>query len=127
MNSRAPLLLLLGAGLAGAAGVALAALAAHKVQDPMLASAAGLLTMHAAAVAAIAAIAQRIEHAGGFIAAGVMLLFGSIVFAGTIALLVLAGERLFPMAAPTGGSAMILGWLVVAFTALARLLRSGRP
>jgi uncharacterized membrane protein YgdD (TMEM256/DUF423 family) len=126
MSARASLLLLTGAGIAGAAGVALAALAAHKVQSPALASAAQLLLIHAAAVTALAALANKLEHARGFVGAALLLLAGSALFAGDIAMLSFAGSRLFPYAAPTGGSTMIAGWLVVAGVAIGQLMRQGQ-
>ena len=42
-----------------------------------------------------------------------MLLIGVTLFSGDIATRTLWGTRLFPMAAPIGGSTMILGWLVL--------------
>ncbi len=45
-------------------------------------------------------------------------LLGSLLFAGDIALRALAGQRLFPMAAPTGGSLLIAAWLAFAVAAL---------
>jgi uncharacterized membrane protein YgdD (TMEM256/DUF423 family) len=36
------------------------------------------------------------------------------LFSGDIAVRTLMGQRLFPMAAPIGGSTMIAGWLVLA-------------
>jgi uncharacterized membrane protein YgdD (TMEM256/DUF423 family) len=38
---------------------------------------------------------------------------GAALFSADVALLTLRGARLFPMAAPTGGSLLILGWIVV--------------
>jgi uncharacterized membrane protein YgdD (TMEM256/DUF423 family) len=42
------------------------------------------------------------------------------LFSGDIAARVLMGGRLFPMAAPIGGSLLILGWLVVGLSAVWR-------
>jgi uncharacterized membrane protein YgdD (TMEM256/DUF423 family) len=42
------------------------------------------------------------------------LLVGVSLFSGDIALRTFTGNRLFPMAAPTGGTTMIIGWLIVA-------------
>ncbi|MBE0692150.1 MAG: DUF423 domain-containing protein, partial [Aquamicrobium sp.] len=39
-------------------------------------------------------------------------------FAGDLVLRDVAGQRLFPMAAPTGGTLTIAGWLAVAVSAL---------
>ena len=43
-----------------------------------------------------------------------ILLVGVTLFSGDIAARTLWGHRLFPMAAPIGGSTMIIGWLVLA-------------
>lgn len=107
------------AGLNGAAGVALAALAAHRVNDPSLSIAAHMLVLHAAASVAVAAHLRRVHHgpapfAKVWIVSAALLLAGSALFAADIAMRAIGGARLFPMAAPTGGSAMILGWLTLA-------------
>jgi len=101
------------AGLAGAAGVALAAAGAHGAALSALTPAAQFLIMHAAAALAVAAVATRAVHAGGFLLAALVLLIGVTLFSGDIAARTLWGQRLFPMAAPIGGSTMILGWLIL--------------
>ncbi len=112
--------ILLGvAGLMGACGVILAALAAHKAQG--LEPAALMLMVHAPAIVAAVAAAhagllqRRLAQAA---AAGLAL--GAILFSGDIAMLVLSGTRLFPMAAPTGGVVMIASWLTIAVSAFGR-------
>jgi uncharacterized membrane protein YgdD (TMEM256/DUF423 family) len=45
---------------------------------------------------------------------------GTILFSADVALRVFVGQRLFPMAAPTGGIILILAWLVLAAAALAK-------
>lgn len=107
--------LIVYAGFAGAAGVALAAAGAHGSELSALTPPAYLLVMHAAAAAAIVALATRAGHPGAFLLAGLVLLVGVSLFSGDIALRTLNGARLFPMAAPTGGTTMIAGWLVLAF------------
>lgn len=107
------------AGLIGAAGVALAAVAAHRVPDPALASAANMMMLHAAAALAVTAHMRRAHHAPAIRSrawglAALLLLAGAALFAGDIALRSFTGSRLFPMAAPLGGSTMIAGWLAVA-------------
>jgi uncharacterized membrane protein YgdD (TMEM256/DUF423 family) len=49
---------------------------------------------------------------------------GSALFAGDIALRAFVGYPLFPMAAPTGGVALILAWLALAVAAILALLHS---
>jgi uncharacterized membrane protein YgdD (TMEM256/DUF423 family) len=101
------------AGLAGAAGVALAAAGAHGPALSALTPAAQFLIMHAAAALAVAAVAMRTVHPGAFLLAALVLLIGVTLFSGDIAARTLWGQRLFPMAAPIGGSTMIIGWLVL--------------
>ena len=104
------------AGLMGAAGVGLAAAAAHLTGDPVLRTAADFLLFHAAALLAICALAAR-RRPIGLLAAGSLIAVGSVLFCGDLALRVLAGLRLVPMAAPTGGMLLIAGWLVAAAAA----------
>lgn len=106
------------AGLMGAAGVALAAAAAHQPDASRLASASSMLLFHASAVIGAAlltghGIAQRLlglTATYGFIA-------GAALFAGDLAMRQYAGHGLFTMAAPTGGTLLILSWLVLAVAA----------
>ena len=102
------------AGLAGACGVGLAAAGAHGSGLSDLTPPAYFLLMHAATVLAVVAIAMRASHPTGFLLAGLVLLIGVTLFSGTVAARVLWEIRLFPMAAPTGGTTMIVGWLVLA-------------
>lgn len=125
-SPRADLGLAIAAGLLGAAGVVLASVAAHVVPDASLATAANFLVMHAAAVLGVSAWAGRSPSAPGWWrVAARLLLLGVALFAGEIALRGLAGQTLFPMAAPTGGIAMILGWTCVAVAAAIDWARVG--
>lgn len=129
MNSRYAIVFL--AGLQGAVGVALSAVAAHRVQDPALATAAHMLILHAAAAIATAAHLKRTHHRPApaskvLIAAALLMLVGSTLFAGDIALRSFTGNRLFPMAAPLGGSGMIAGWLVLALAAALSLRQTDK-
>lgn len=105
--------LVLAGGLCGAAGVALSAAAAHA-GGGNLATAASFLLAHAPALLAIGLLGSAtILRAGGYV-----LLVGVLLFAGDLVLRHYAGIRLFPMAAPIGGTLMILGWLVIAASAV---------
>ena len=107
------------AGLMGAAGVALAAAVAHIAPGRAADQAALMLILHAATLlSGLAALrAGLLSHRLGRIAlAGLAL--GTLLFSGDLALRALANHALFPMAAPTGGTAMILSWLVLALAAL---------
>jgi uncharacterized membrane protein YgdD (TMEM256/DUF423 family) len=102
-------------GLAGAAGVALSAAAAHG-DGHDIGIAASFLLMHASALLAIGFFGRGRRLAAG----GSILLVGLAVFCGDLVLRDFAGHRLFPMAAPSGGTAMILGWLVIAASAITK-------
>jgi uncharacterized membrane protein YgdD (TMEM256/DUF423 family) len=114
--------LLIYAGLSGAAGVGLAAAGAHGNDMASLTSPAYFLIMHAAVAVAIVAVAVRADHTGVFLLAALVLLIGVTLFSGDIAARTLWGVRLFPMAAPIGGSTMIIGWLVLSAAGIWELL-----
>jgi uncharacterized membrane protein YgdD (TMEM256/DUF423 family) len=106
------------AGLMGAAGVMLAAASAHLADAARLAPASSMLLFHACAVLGAVALAERgllqarigLAAAFGFVVAGAL-------FAGDLTLRQYAGHGLFPMAAPTGGTLLIVSWLALALSA----------
>jgi uncharacterized membrane protein YgdD (TMEM256/DUF423 family) len=103
------------AGLMGAAGVALLAAAAHAAPGAGLDSAGQILLFHAAALlGGVAALSQGILVRPLATIALAAFVLGAALFSGDIALRAFAGQRLFPYAAPTGGSILILAWLLVA-------------
>jgi len=102
------------AGLMGAAGVAAAAASAHVANGANMGSVALILLAHACAILALTS--PRFALPGLFAAA--VMAIGASLFGADVSLLTLAGRRLFPMAAPTGGSLLIFGWLVAAFAGL---------
>jgi uncharacterized membrane protein YgdD (TMEM256/DUF423 family) len=112
--------LLIGlAGLMGAAGVALAAASAHGGDASRLASASAMLLFHATAImAAVALLARGLLHGGIGIVAAFGFVIGAALFAGDLTLRQYAGHSLFPYAAPTGGTLMILSWLAVSVAAV---------
>jgi uncharacterized membrane protein YgdD (TMEM256/DUF423 family) len=113
------------AGLMGAAGVALAAVAAHSAATFKLDSAAYLLLFHAPALIAGALGVERgliWKPLGVTALAGFAL--GSTIFAGDLCLRAFAGTRLFPMAAPAGGTILILSWLAITVAAVIAMVRS---
>lgn len=110
----APFLIPVWAGLAGAAGVGLSAAAAHKVDSPALATAATILTLHAAAAVAIFAVAVRSACPKLWSAAALLMLLAASLFSGEIAFHTFTGNASFQFLAPIGGSGMILSWLVIA-------------
>ena len=106
-------------GLMGAVGVALAAASAHQPDATRLASASSMLLFHAPAVLAAVLLAERgvIHRQLGLVAA-----FGFVIaaalFAGDLTLRQYAGHSLFSMAAPTGGTLLIVSWLALAVAAV---------
>ena len=109
------------AGLMGACGVVLAAAGAHGMTGAGLDSAANMLLFHACATIAVTVASHNgltARGPGRLAAAGFIL--GAALFAGDIALRAYTGHRLFPMAAPTGGSITILAWLALVVAALLR-------
>jgi uncharacterized membrane protein YgdD (TMEM256/DUF423 family) len=107
------------AGLMGAAGVILAAVAAHKAGGTLLPAASSMLLFHAPAALLAVLLADRqvirlwlgLVAAGGFVA-------GATLFSTDLTVLQFLGHRLFPMAAPSGGTLMILSWFLLAIAAI---------
>jgi uncharacterized membrane protein YgdD (TMEM256/DUF423 family) len=106
------------AGVMGADGIILAAASAHQPDAARLAAASSMLLFHATAVLAVVALAERgvidvrigIAAAFGFVVAAAL-------FAGDLTLRQYAGHSLFLMAAPTGGTLLIVSWLTLAVAA----------
>lgn len=109
----------MAAGIMGAAGVALAAAGAHAAAGAGLESAAHLLLLHAVAVlAGAAALRQGLLWPPLATIALAAWVLGASLFATDIAMRAFAGQRLFPFAAPAGGTVLIGGWLVLAIAAM---------
>jgi uncharacterized membrane protein YgdD (TMEM256/DUF423 family) len=107
------------AGLMGAAGVALAAASAHQPDATRLAAASSMLLFHASAVlAAVLLTERRVIHAKLGLAAASGFVVAAALFAGDLTLRQYAGRSLFPMAAPTGGTLLIVSWLALAVAAV---------
>lgn len=104
------------AALMGASGVALAAASTHAGGGELGRTAAEFLVLHAAALMGVtaAARASAAGRARRLLAGGAALAAGTLLFAADLAKLAFTGARLFPFAAPTGGSLMILSWLALA-------------
>jgi uncharacterized membrane protein YgdD (TMEM256/DUF423 family) len=111
-------ILIILAGIMGADGVILAALSAHQADAMRLGAASSMLLFHAGAVLGAVAIAERsLVHAKIGIAAACGFVVAAALFAGDLTLRQLAGHGLFPMAAPTGGTLLIISWLALALAA----------
>jgi uncharacterized membrane protein YgdD (TMEM256/DUF423 family) len=113
------------AALMGAGGVILAAAAAHAAPGTGLDSAAYMLLFHAVAVLGGAALLQQgqLWRLPALIALAGWVL-GGVLFSADVALRAFAGHRLFPMAAPTGGTILILAWLVLAVAGIGAVARN---
>lgn len=112
--------LLIGvAAVMGACGVILAAAAAHLPDATRLAAASSMLLFHATAAIATIAVAERaIVHAKLGIVAAAGFVIAASLFAGDLTLRQYGGHGLFPMAAPSGGTLLILSWLALAVSAM---------
>jgi uncharacterized membrane protein YgdD (TMEM256/DUF423 family) len=112
------------ASLMGATGVVLAAAAAHAAPGAGLDSAAYLLLFHAVAILGAAALTQQgVLWTPAALVAMAGFVIGSALFAGDVSMRAFAGHRLFPMAAPTGGTILILAWLILAVAATVIIVR----
>ena len=108
-------LCLLAAALMGASGVIFAAAAAHGSAGSGLDAASHMLLAHAVAIMAGSGLSERgllARSLGRLALLGWTL--GACLFAADIAMRALAGSRLFAMAAPVGGTLLIVSWLVMA-------------
>ena len=136
--------LVVAAGLFGAAGVGAVAAASHMTAaghgtaagqpgNELLRTAALFLMLHAAALVGVAGIAWRAADPWPAATArpaavpwpgrvfgliGLAMAAGVLLFAGDLASRALLGGRLFPGAAPIGGSLLIASWLSLALAGL---------
>ncbi|MDR3476037.1 MAG: DUF423 domain-containing protein [Devosia sp.] len=106
-----PLLAL--AGLCGATGVGLAAAASHGGSAD-LAIAANFLLFHAPVLIGL----SLLPRSRWVLASAAVMIVGLALFAGDLTVRSYLAHALFTMAAPLGGTALILGWLLLAATAL---------
>jgi uncharacterized membrane protein YgdD (TMEM256/DUF423 family) len=110
------------AGFMGAAGIMLTAAGAHSKPSAGLDSAGYLLLIHAAAVVAGTVAARQgliLRPLGLIVVWG--LVAGASLFAADVASRAWLGSRLFPFAAPAGGTILIIAWLLLVAAALAAL------
>src|ERR1700722_11609877 len=114
MMTRAPFILAGVAALMGAAGVALAAAGVHENGGELAERAALFLLLHAAVALGIAAHARvAIASARALVIVGFVMEAGAVLFSAELAMRAFTGERIFPFAAPIGGTTMILSWLAL--------------
>ncbi|WP_423794475.1 DUF423 domain-containing protein [Methylobacterium durans] len=108
------------AALAGLLGVAGSAAAAHRpTESESLRIAAQFLLFHAPAILAMVSLG-RSGFVGPVLAriAAATLLLGLTLFCGDLTLRALAQIPLVPMAAPSGGVLLMLGWLIAVLAPL---------
>ena len=118
MERRLFRILIVLAAVMGADGVMLAAASAHQPDATRLASASSMLLFHALAVLAAVALAERgVIHVRIGISAAWGFVIASALFAGDLTMRQYAGRGLFPMAAPTGGTLLIVSWIALAVAA----------
>jgi uncharacterized membrane protein YgdD (TMEM256/DUF423 family) len=116
--SRISRILIVLAAIMGADGVILAAASAHGSDVSRLASASSMLLFHATAVLGVVALMERgIIHARLGLSSALGFVIAASLFAGDLTLRQYAGHGLFPMAAPTGGTILIVSWLVLGIAA----------
>ena len=99
------------AALAGGLGVAAAARGQH-MSEADLGIAANMLLVHAPVLLFVSLIGRRLTQIAGYV-----LVVGLVLFAGDLAMRAEFGHALFSLAAPLGGGALIIGWLVLAMSA----------
>ncbi|WP_299181463.1 DUF423 domain-containing protein [uncultured Neptuniibacter sp.] len=116
--------LLLAAGLSGFIAVVLGAFGAHALK-PGLSPA--LYTVYQTAVeyqfyhtGALGLIAMAPAHfrISALLKAGVAFVVGILLFSGSLYLMALTGIRSLGMVTPIGGVAFLIGWGLVAYTAI---------
>ena len=115
------ILLVLGA-LNGALAVMLGAFGAHglkaRVDESMLAiwsTASDYHFYHALAMLLCGLLAKAFG-ASGMVTAGWVLFAGTLVFSGSLYVLVLSGQKWLGAITPLGGTALIFGWLMLAWS-----------
>jgi uncharacterized membrane protein YgdD (TMEM256/DUF423 family) len=118
MERRLFRILIVLAAVMGADGIMLAAASAHQPDATRLASASSMLLFHALAVLAAVALAERgVIHIRIGLAAAWGFVIACALFAGDLTMRQYAGHGLFPMAAPTGGTLLIVSWIMLAVAA----------
>ncbi|CAN5441951.1 DUF423 domain-containing protein [soil metagenome] len=111
-------ILIILAGVMGADGVILAAASAHQPDATRLASASSMLLFHATAVLGTVALIERgVLHLHVGLTAAIGFIVAAALFAGDLTIRQYVGHSLFPMAAPTGGTLLIVSWLALAVSA----------
>jgi uncharacterized membrane protein YgdD (TMEM256/DUF423 family) len=115
------------AGMAGFVGVALAAAAAHIHANTNVEISSKFLLFHAPVLLVVPALAaQGLMHRPSARLGGIAVALGLLLFAGDLALRGIWEIALVPLAAPTGGALLLVGWATLAAAGLLGSGRSGR-
>lgn len=110
-------LLLAIAGLFGLFGVGLAAVASHITGPGQIDVAANIMLFHAPALIGIVLVARlNVAMECATRISGWLIALGVSLFAADLCRRGFYGEHLFPMAAPIGGTILMLDWGVFALT-----------
>ncbi len=115
------ILLVLGA-LNGALAVSFGAFGAHglksRVDDSMLAvwSTASEYHFYHALAMLLCGLLAKAFGASGMVTAGWLLFAGTLVFSGSLYVMVLSGQKWLGAITPLGGTALIIGWLMLAWS-----------
>jgi uncharacterized membrane protein YgdD (TMEM256/DUF423 family) len=113
--NRSPIILAGLAAVMGAAGVALAAAGVHENGGELALRGAQFLLLHACAALAIAAHARvATASARALVIVGFVMEAGAALFSAELAIHAFTGQRIFPFAAPIGGTTMLLAWIALA-------------
>lgn len=112
-------LIVLGA-IFGLLGTSAAGLAAHVTGPGTgLDTAANFLLFHAPVLIGVPLLVRAgLVHAAAGRVGGWLAAAGTALFSGELALRAIEGKTLFYMAAPTGGTLLMAGWLIVGIAAL---------
>jgi MYXO-CTERM domain-containing protein len=123
MNAARPLVV--AGALAGFLGVMLSAVARHTPGTMYLETAAQFLLFHGAALVGLAALLANgvVERRLGAVA-GWGLVLGLVLFCGDLASRDFFARPLFAMAAPIGGTVMMVGWILLGAAGLWRRRRT---
>lgn len=120
---RSAISLLAVASLYCALGVATAAAAAHMTGDPRLGTASTFLMLHAAALVGLAGAARAFGLGASLLIPAWGVALGTLLFCGDLIVRVAYGASPLPIAAPTGGTILIVSWLGVSIGAAIGALR----
>ncbi|RPI68537.1 MAG: DUF423 domain-containing protein [Ignavibacteriae bacterium] len=117
--------IIISAGISGALAVALGAMAAHALKDQLDVYALEIYTKaatyhmyHALALFGVGILAMN-RPSKQLRFAAIALIVGTLLFSGSLYALALTGIRQLGMITPFGGVAFIVGWMLLAWSALA--------